>query len=108
MKNIKKTLLRTIYTGSGASSNTMADKSIADWYLRWHGFCGTCCDSTNTEFCLHRAYVGWAVKTRLRKQKKYAEKMRTKKKTFIYDLWAFYFWFRILNMRYEFLHTNIR
>lgn len=38
----------------------MADKSMADWYLR-QGFCETYCDSTNTEFCLHRAYVGWAV-----------------------------------------------
>lgn len=57
-----KNSLKTIYTGlSGASSNTMADKSMADWYLRLD-FCGTCCDSTNTEFCLHLAYVGWAVK----------------------------------------------
>lgn len=84
-----KKLLRTIYTGSGASSNTMADKSIADWYLRWHGFCETCCDSTNTEFCLHRAYVGWAIGARSECEREWEKKLKQRKKTFIYDIWDF-------------------
>lgn len=76
----------------------MADKSIADWYLRWQGFCETCCDSTNTEFCLHRAYVGWAVKAR-KKSRKGKSENKEKHLSMIYELLL---WFRILNMRFEF------